>query len=241
MRPTVPLRSALLSSVLLAACASEDVARDEAPPRSPDASPAATERAFTGHRVWRFEHESHGELPVSWRVGATNPAAELAVWSTVGSPARSGQQALALTDPRGATGQTYNLCWTDEIRFLNGSVEVAVHAGAGEEDQGGGPAWRIRGPNDYYLARWNPLEENFRVYSVAGGKRTTLDSAEVRADPSAWHTISVRHEGTLIVCSFDEQELLHATDATHQAPGGVGLWTKADAATAFDDLAATSR
>jgi len=239
MRSYATQRSALVLCLFAAACATKEEARSPAPrPSGPPPRAAATvsSPAFTGQRAFDFESVSPGELPPHWRIGATNAGAEFALWSTVGSPAHGGRQALALTDPRGGTGQTYNLCWTDELLFLNGSVEVAVHAGGGEEDQGGGPAWRIRGSNDYYLARWNPLENNFRVYAVANGERKTIDSAEVRADPEAWHTISIRHEGALIVCSFDGKELLRASDTTHLAPGGVGMWTKADAATVFDDL-----
>ena len=108
----------------------------------------------------------------------------------------------------------------------------------GVEDQGGGPAWRHRrSEDDYYVARWNPLEDNFRVYSVRGGERLQLDSARVRSDAQAWHTIRVRHVGDSITCWFDGEELLHATDAKLTTPGAVGLWTKADATTSFDDLA----
>ncbi len=216
---------------------------DDAPPASsaPAAgAPADGSPAFAGRRAWSFEDAQAGGLPAGWRAASTNGKGPPARWSVVDEGAHAGKRALALLDAREASGQTYNLCWTDEILFLNGRVSVAVHAGSGAEDQGGGPAWRVRGPDDYYLARWNPLEDNFRVYSVRGGRRTELDSADVRADPSRWHTIDVRQEGALITCSFDGRELLRVSDTAHLAPGGVGLWTKADAESAFDDLAVES-
>ena len=33
-------------------------------------------------------------------------------------------------------------------------------------DQGGGPVWRYQDANNYYIARMNPLEDNYRVYKV---------------------------------------------------------------------------
>lgn len=242
MRTTTLACLPLLLPLFTSACASERAAaRPDASASAPRAgsapAPASARPAFAGERGWSFEEHAPGAPPPGWRVEATHPGASPASWAVVDAPAaHGGRHALALVDPRGARGQTYNLCWTDEVLFLNGRLEVAVRAAAGAEDQGGGPAWRVRGADDYYVARWNPLEGNFRVYSVAGGARTTLDSAEVRADPRAWHTIGIRHEGALIVCSFDGQELLRVSDTAHLAPGGVGLWTKADAATAFDDL-----
>lgn len=170
-------------------------------------------------------------IGADWRTGTANRMvdAEDAHWNI-----REGR--LALTDPRGHTGQAYNLLWRESPRLADVELEVRVRAVSGVEDQGGGPAWRVMGEDDYYVTRWNPLEDNFRVYSVVEGVRTELASAEVKADPAEWHTLGVRHVGTRITCSFDGRELLSVEDTALAAAGGVGLWTKADACTAFDDL-----
>ena len=107
---------------------------------------------------------------------------------------------------------------------------------AGVVDQGGGLIWRVKDHDNYYIARWNPLEDNFRVYYVKEGRRVQLDSANVKADPTKWHTIKIEQRGDAIACYLDEEKLLALKDKTFAEAGGVGLWTKADAATAFDDL-----
>lgn len=143
---------------------------------------------------------------------------------------------LALTDTKESSGGTFNLCWTDRVKFKDGVIEVKVKAGTGREDQGGGPIWRVQDKDNYYIARWNPLEDNFRLYYVKDGSRKMLETASVKADPAKWHTIRIEQKGDEIECYFDGDELLKAWDKTFSGAGGVGLWTKADAVTEFDDL-----
>jgi hypothetical protein len=115
-------------------------------------------------------------------------------------------------------------------------LSVALRAQQGEIDQGGGLVWRAQDGASYYIARWNPLESNVRAYKVVAGKRQQLASADVELDPRAWHTLAVRMRGELIECELDGRQLLEARDATFAGAGRVGLWTKADARTLFDDL-----
>ena len=61
----------------------------------------------------------------------------------------------------------------------------------GKEDQGGGPVWRYQDNNNYYIARANPLENNYRVYKVVDGKRIQMDSARLKVTSGEWHTIKV--------------------------------------------------
>ncbi|MCA8982104.1 MAG: hypothetical protein H6831_16000 [Planctomycetes bacterium] len=180
-----------------------------------------------------------GGLPPGWRVDTTNPRAgqSAAVWARrADASAPSPRNVLQLEDAARHSGGTYNLCWTDDVQRDDVDLSVGVHAEGGVEDQGGGPAWRIAGADDYYLARWNPLEDNFRVYSVVDGRRVELDSADVEADPRAWHTIRVTHIGSRITCWFDGEQLLDVSNDAIRAAGGAGVWTKADATTRFDDF-----
>jgi hypothetical protein len=94
----------------------------------------------------------------------------------------------------------------------------------------------VKDRDNYYVARWNPLERNFRVYYVKDARRVQLATADVEADPALWHTILVRHSGRRIECLLDGAKLLEAEDGTLPDAGGAGVWTKADAATSFDDL-----
>lgn len=125
----------------------------------------------------------------------------------------------------------------EDTSFKDVEVSVAFKANAGRRDQGGGMVWRYRDANNYYVARVNPLEDNFRVYKVVGGKRIPeFRSAEVKVPPGGWHTLTVRIAGDPIECFLDGKKYLEAKDDTFTKPGKVGLWTKADARTSFDNF-----
>ena len=105
----------------------------------------------------------------------------------------------------------------------------------GKEDQGGGPVWRYQDANNYYIARANPLENNFRVYKVVDGNRLQMDSARLKVTTNEWHTIKIIARNDHIQCYYNGRPYLEVTDDAFQK-GKIGLWTKADAVTYFDDL-----
>jgi hypothetical protein len=137
-------------------------------------------------------------------------------------------------------GSTYNLALAQGTSYQDLDLTVKVRANTGEIDQGGGPIWRAKDGDNYYICRWNPLEDNFRVYKVVNGKRQQLASAETDVAADAWHTLRITMRGAHIECYLDGQKLLEGDDGTIPGPGMIGLWTKADAATAFDDLLVTA-
>ena len=106
---------------------------------------------------------------------------------------------------------------------------------AGKEDQGGGLIWRAKDSKNYYLARFNPLENNYRLYKVEKGRRTLLKSAEIKQS-EGWHRLTINVKGDDMQCYFDGKKVLEGSDSTFRGPGRIGLWTKADAQSYFDDL-----
>ena len=189
-----------------------------------------------------FENVTSGSLPAGWQVAATHPNGQPNAWRVQeDAKAVSGKKVLALPETPRFYGGTFNLCWTDKVLFKDGSIEVKVHAGTGNEDQGGGPIWRVKDANNYYIVRWNPLEDNFRLYYVKDGRRKQIATANVKADPQHWHTIRVEQRAQNITCYLDGKKLLTATDYTFTTAGGVGLWTKSDAASCFDDFIVQGR
>lgn len=201
----------------------------------------ARPQSVSQDETWNFDDVAPGSMPTSWKAEQTNPRGEDAQWSVQQSAtAASGDQVLELTDTRGATGSTFNLAWTDQVQFQVGRIEVKVKAGTGEEDQGGGPIWRVQDKDNYYIARWNPLEDNFRLYYVQDGHRSQLESADADLSVDAWHTIVIEHQGNRITAYLDGETMFETTDDTFSQAGGVGVWTKADAATMFDDLVMTA-
>ncbi len=176
-----------------------------------------------------------------WKVEATAQQGPLATWevsATVKGP--NGESVIALTKPNHTSAGTFNLCWSPEPATADGVFSASVQANGGEEDQGGGIAWRIKDKNNYYVARFNPLEKNLRAYKVVDGKRDQLASADIEiAEP--WAALVVEQTGNAYKVSLNGQALLSGEDASLPAAGGAGFWTKADAATSFTALKVEKR
>lgn len=189
-------------------------------------------------RTWTFEDAEVGKLPPGWSSAKTGkgPGSEWKVLQDKSAP--SGRKVLAQTSSRGPN-RLFNLCVAETTSYKDFDLTVAFKANTGKFDQGGGPLWRYQDSNNYYLCRFNPLEDNFRIYKVLAGKRTQLGSLRIRADAGKWHRIRVLVRGGKFVCSLNNRQLTVYDNSITKA-GRVGLWTKADAVTYFDDLSVTA-
>lgn len=185
---------------------------------------------------WSFEDAEVGKLPAGWSAAKTGegPGSVWKVLLVAGAP--NGPNVLAQTSAEGPKAM-FNLCIANETSFTDVDLSVAIMPRVGDIDQGGGLVWRYRDANNYYVARVNPLEDNYRVYKVVAGKRTQLGSAEVEAPVGKWHTLRIVHKGDHIQCSLNGKLHLDVKDDTFKDAGKIGLWTKADAVSSFDDLA----
>lgn len=169
-----------------------------------------------------------------WRPATTGGGMPLATWTRhEDQAAPGGGPVLALAATNHASTSAFNLLLNDAQRFKDGAFTIHFRADAGNEDRGGGPVWRVRDENNYYVCRANPLENNFRVYVVKDGQRHQLSSVDAPMSSGVWHSIEVTHTGENIACVLDGGPRVEATDATFAGEGGVGLWTKADARTSF--------
>jgi hypothetical protein len=133
------------------------------------------------------------------------------------------------------SSSAFNLCYNPKISFLDGSITVKFRANSGRIDQGGGIMWRVQDDDNYYIARFNPLEDNFRFYLLHDGIREEISSANVHLS-KGWHSMKITQNGHHFEGFIDGKPYLKATDARLNKSGGVGVWTKADAMTSFDDL-----
>jgi len=190
----------------------------------------------TKERVWTFDDQPVGAVPADWRIRQTRPTQALASWSIMKDPtAPSKPNVMALTHTKN-DDPTFNLAIAKDTSFKDVDLSVNVKAISGETDQGGGPIWRCQDENNYYVTRFNPLESNFRVYYVHNGRRKQLQSARIDTVPGTWYSVRVTMIGHHITAYLDGKKLLEATDDTFSNAGMVGLWTKSDAVTRFDDL-----
>jgi len=184
---------------------------------------------------WNFDDNT--ELPAGWKVEATRQRGSLATWEIIqDKTAPSQKNALALVNPNHDSGSTFNLFWTKDIKFLNGEIEVSFKALKGMEDQGGGVIWRVQDKDNYYIARFNPLEDNFRIYTVHNSSRKTIASAKVALPAEKWHSLKIVQQGNHFQGFLNGEKFLDGESDLFPLSGGVGLWTKADAATAFDNF-----
>jgi hypothetical protein len=187
--------------------------------------------ALAAAAPWDFQGVPAGQLPPGWKATLTGDG-PVSVWKVV----QDGQRKVLAQTSSKTLDKSYNLCIAEGTSFRDLDMSVAIRPVGGRNDQGGGLVWRYRDRNNYYIARWNPLEVNFRVYKVVDGKRTQLDSADVMLPTDRWHTLAIRQMGSHVECSLDGVRYLKATDDTFTDAGKIGLWTKADAVSHFDHL-----
>lgn len=182
-----------------------------------------------------FEGATVGQVPSGWKVARTGTG-EGSVWKVVeDKTAPKGAKVLAQTAE--SPGPMFNLCVNEMSNAQDVEVSVAFKAIKGENDQGGGIVWRYVDENNYYVARYNPLEDNYRLYHVVKGKRTQFGGKEkLKVKQGEWHTLSIKMVGETITCSLNGKFEIEARDKTLTQAGKVGLWTKADAQTYFDDF-----
>jgi hypothetical protein len=119
-------------------------------------------------------------------------------------------------------------------------VSVACKAVAGKVDQACGVVARFADKDNYYIARANALENNVRLYHVVAGRRVQFAGTNHAVSSGQWHTLALEIKGAHFRISFDGKLLFEADDKTFTGAGKVGLWTKADSVTHFDNFTAVS-
>jgi hypothetical protein len=182
------------------------------------------DKAEPGKTVWTFKDDTEGKIAKGFKQ-------EVGEWNVVTA---DGEKVLAQQAKN--SNSIFNLVLVTGTKAKGVDLSVKMKAVAGETDQGGGLVWRAKDKSNYYLARFNPLEENYRLYKVQDGKRSLFLNADIKATPG-WHTLRVTMQGDEIECYFDGKKSLEHKDSTFAEAGMIGLWSKADAVTWFDNVA----
>ena len=139
---------------------------------------------------------------------------------------------------------TYPLLLKNDTSVKDGFVETRFKAISGSEDRAAGIVWRAKDAKNYYVVRANALEDNVVLYKTVDGKRSPLDivgrsggyGVKVSVPAGRWHTLRVEFEGSRFKVAFNGQRLFEVDDRTFSEAGQVGLWTKADSVTVFDNF-----
>ncbi len=178
-----------------------------------------------------FDQDSPGALPAGWRAGVTgrgSPQWAVATDATAPSTPHVLKQSGSGTFP---------WCVRTDASFADGHVEVKFKAVSGREDQAGGLVWRFKDGDNYYVARANALEDNVSLYYTQNGRRNTLKYVDAPVPGNTWHTLRVAFSGNRMRVILNGKAYIEMEDAHFAEAGAVGVWTKADSVTLFDDFA----
>ena len=177
-----------------------------------------------------FDGASTGQLPNDWtgtKTGDGKPNWTIAKDDTAPSKPNVLKQ----------SGEAdYPIAVKNDTSLKDGFVEVKFNPVSGKEDQAAGVVWRYQDANNYYIARANALEGNVRIYHFVNGKRTQFKGVKIDVPTGQWQSLRVEFSGEASKVIFNGKPLFDATDATIKGAGKVGVWTKADSVTLFDDF-----
>jgi hypothetical protein len=185
--------------------------------------------------AWNFDREQPGTLPGEFSIGTMFDGRPAGDWQILATDrAKSPPHVFAQVMAKGAE-HAYKITLVKEILASDLNLQVSFLPIQGRADMGGGLIWRAADDRNYYLARANPLEQNIRVYRVEKGVRHLLQNYDQTIDVRQWHTLRVTHQGCRVSIFYDDKQVFDLCDKTFHA-GMIGLWTKSDAVTYFDDL-----
>lgn len=190
------------------------------------------------HHARGFESTQTGSTPGGWKAsltGSGNPK-----W-TVESDETSPSSSYVIKQSGRAT---FPLLLENDCEIKDGFVEARFEAIDGSQDRAGGLVWRARDANNYYVARANALEDNVVLYKTVDGRRSALDiigrkggyGVSIAVPANVWHRLRIDFKADRFRVSFNGEHLFEVQDSTFIDAGTVGLWTKADSVTLFDQV-----
>jgi len=190
--------------------------------------------------VYNFDGDGAGKLPAKFHEALTGQGAK-GQWVVRADPSAPSQPNVLAQTSTDKTDYRFPLVIADEGSFQNLEMIVKFKAVSGEVDRAAGMAFRLKDANNYYIVRANALENNYRLYHVVNGRRVQFAGANVKVAPGEWHELRVECVGSKITCYYDGEKKIESTDDTFKEAGKVGLWTKADSVTYFDDLRVSAK
>ena len=198
-----------------------------------------TSIAITGKdTLLSFENDLPGKLASGWSQFYTGQGGT--DWKVFDDQGNKVLAQLYSDNPNGH----FNIIVNDKISAKDMKLTVRLKGVTGNHDQGGGFVWRFTNKDNYYVVRANPLEDNVVLYKMENGKRTDLPLVDkgktygVSVPPlgKGWNTLKIVVKDDLFTVFLNGKEIFKVQDNTFTNAGKVGLWTKADAVTYFDDM-----
>jgi len=177
-----------------------------------------------------FDGDAVGSVPSGWTCGVTGRGSPR--WAVAADPTAPSKSNVLMQSGSG----TFPWCVKSGTSLADGFVEVKFKPISGGEDQAGGLVWRWKDGDNYYVARANALENNVSLYYTERGSRKTIKYVDAPVARGSWHTLRVEFAGTRIAVLLDGKRYVELDDSHIGGTGAVGVWTKADSVTAFDDF-----
>ena len=190
--------------------------------------------------VYNFDSEGVGRMPAKFHEALTGQGAP-AQWVVEADPTAPSHPDVLAQLSNDKTDYRFPLAIADEGSFQDLDLSVKFKAVSGNVDRAAGLVFRFKDANNYYIVRANAIEGNCRLYHVVAGKRQQIAGANFQVASDEWHELRVECVGNKITCYYDGEMKIESTDDTFKEAGKIGLWTKADSVTYFDDLRVTAK
>src|SRR5262245_1541948 len=186
----------------------------------------------------KFETDRIGAVPNGWT--ATLTGTGNSKWTVEDDQTAPSKSRVLKQSGRA----TYPLLLKEDSSIKDGFIEIKFKAIAGSEDRAAGMVWRAKDADNYYVVRANALEDNVVLYKTVNGNRSALDivgrkggyGIGVPVPANQWHSLRVDFSGNRFRVLYNGKQLFEVEDSTFGGAGKVGLWTKADSVTLFDDI-----
>jgi len=230
-----PSATPTIASAAPTAIAERGAQVPSAPATSASSGPSVT--APRPARTWTFDADKPGESPSAFTFGRTGDGRP-GRWIIKAEPdAPSASNVLAQLDADD-TDMRFPVAVANEPSFRDVRLSVKCKPVSGKVDQACGLVFRYKDENNYYLTRANALEGNVRLYYVRGGGRQQFPEWNGPVLANTCHPLRVVARGESFLVYFDGVKVIDAADKPFPDEGKVGVWTKADSITYFDDLEA---
>jgi hypothetical protein len=227
-----------LSIIMLISCNQKKVSNEESTNENVRESQKLI-MVLPSDKTFTFDNYETGKIPSGWSQYATG-VRDITDWRILKD---EGNKVLAQLSKEDVSGH-YNEIVYDGLKVKNVELKVRLKGVSGERDQGGGFVWRFIDADNHYIVRANPLEDNVVLYIMENGVRTDLPlvgkgktyGVDVEALGSGWNDLKLTVMDNIFTVYLNDKQLFQVEDKTFTEAGKVGLWTKADAETYFDDF-----
>jgi hypothetical protein len=205
----------------------------------------ATMAGHAASRTFDFTGDAVGQPPKGFVFGHTAKIGAPGTWVVL---AEGSNHYLAQTNAD-STNSRFPVAVVSDASTADVDLSVRFRPVSGRVDQAAGLVWRYQNEDNYYLVRANALENNVVMYKVERGRRSDLPlkgagrtyGKAAKVPAGQWSTLRVVATGSSFAVSLNGVALYEVEDATFPAAGRVGVWTKADSVTHFDDLTVVTR